>query len=201
MRKNVPRHHAVDHVEVQKPVVVEVAEAARPAPAGGVYTEVISDVLKPAFCAALKDVLLSLRVAVKLPVVAPLHQRHPGGERSIIGKVGFHIGGEELGGAVVVDVARVEAHGVAGGGGERRSFKPALVRIHVNVVGYLEVVTDEDVRFAVLVHVKKRERQGLGGLGEPCRDETVWRVLINNDARARGEEKRIFKFLLEQRVI
>ena len=163
--------HAVDHVQVEVAVVVEVAELRRPAPSRGVHPDRLGHVDERfrgvRGGARVQHVGGDLDAVVGLQVGGLGPQRSPGGVGVLVALVRLHVGGQQLVATVVVDVALGEAHGVDGGAREGRRLGPAGGRVEVDQVGGREVVADQDVAPPVAVEVTQVDRQGVGAPSQP----------------------------------
>ena len=84
----------------------------------------------------------------------------------------------------------VVAHGVGGGGAERRRGQPAVLGLRCaqeNLVRVVVVVADDDVGAPVAVQVGEQHRQRLGGGRQQGQVQTAVRVLVVGHAAADGE--------------
>ena len=175
------RDHAVHHVQVEVAVVVQVAELGRPAPAGGVHPGGLGGVDERVAAACgrprVQHVGGDLHAVGGLQVGAFRPQRPPDLFGGGVAVVRLHVGGQQLGAPVVVEVALGEAHGVDGSAGEGRRLAPAAGRVEVDHVGGREVVADQDVAPPVAVQIGEQHRQRVGAPAQPFEGEQAGAVV------------------------
>ena len=159
-RADRPRREVVDHVQVERAVVVQVAELHRPAPPRGIHAAgaALVDEHRRVAPAKLQRVGHELNAVVGLHRAVPLQRRGP--HRVLL--VRLHVDADDLEAAVVVGIALREAHGVGGGALERRGVDPALRLVEKRLVRGGEVIADQDVAPPTAIQVGQQYRQRLG---------------------------------------
>ncbi len=178
--------HAVDAVEIDVAIQVEVAKLARPRPAGAVDAPIRRLIPVATVGAAHQQhILHDLRVGGDLRLHHAHHHcvHHCRPAAHCLAGVGLHVGGENLKNTVVVEVGLVVAHravchrheAVAG-------VLPAGGGAHPGHVRRVEVVADQDVGAPVGVEVGEEDRQRLRGGGERRHAEASTQVFVQENA-------------------
>jgi len=168
MAEDVEGLHAVDHVEVKKPVLVEIAKLARPGPAGRFDPARPGRIHIVAVTARhLQHIGHVLRITLNLMVRHVVHHRLP--LVHDLGAIGIrkHIGGEDLPAAVIVDISAVKAHRTHRRCGKGLRGLPATVAGQPDIVTRVEIVAHHNIGPAVSVHVRQLQGQGLRLIGQP----------------------------------
>ena len=151
--------HAGGHEDVEAAVVVEIAEAGGPGPAGGVHAGEVGGLGEAVGAGVEVDGVPhvlghELGDAFHLPEAAAdlLHARH---ELRVVAVA--HVGDEKIDEAVVVEVTGVGAHREVGDVREALIDdigEGAVAVVEVEAVGRLEIIGDIDVRPAVVIDVE-----------------------------------------------
>ncbi len=187
--------HAVDHIEIEPAVVVQIAKLSCPTPTGRLHAAAGGLVAPTAIrLAHFQHIGRPLGVTRGVGLFQDGHHRQPGGQIGDGNVIGVHVGGKEGQLTVVGNVGPIAAHRAIGGFGERLARRPhrRIARsslIEPELVAQMEIVADPEVRPAIFIEVRCRQPQALRLAGQPHRDKATGPVCIDGDAAATRQQK------------
>ena len=180
MAEQFDRIHAVDNVQVQEAVLIEIRQLRGPGPAGRRDARHRCRIRKPALPVLyLQDVFRDLPVGRIFQHLR--HHRRPRRlHRRIIGPR-LHVGGEQIQVPIVVDVAHAVTHGVLGRVFEGHTVVPAFAAPCPGAVCQQEVVARHDHR--ALPRGQSGKGQGLGATRQHAAVEAAVAIFVPIDPR------------------